>query len=144
MTPAANVQTREKGGHMSVGFIPRNDNFPHEPVELSVLTGAYLALLKDVRRYAMLLELLDPVNREIAHVMLALNDAEGSHGRLGTLLAEVDRLKRAVAEAKRQSITPAQPASMRILRALLGGGLLSALLFGLGVATGVIIGARVL
>jgi hypothetical protein len=133
---------------MSIGFLPSNDNFQHEPTELSALTGAYLALFKDVHRYAMLLELLDPHSRsaeqEIAHVVLALSGAEAGYDRLDTLLAEVDRLKRAVAEAKLQSIAPTQCARTPTWRALAGGGLFSALLFGLGLIMGVIVAHSVL
>jgi len=35
---------------MSIGFIPSNDNFPHEPTELAALRDAYLALFKDVHK----------------------------------------------------------------------------------------------
>jgi hypothetical protein len=133
---------------MSMGFIPSNNNHVHEPTELSTLRDAYLSLFKDVHKYAMLLELLDPHSRsaeqEIAHVVLALSDAETGHDRLDTLLSEVDRLKRAVAEAKRQSITPGQRTSIPAWRALLGGGLFSALLFGLGIVAGVIMAHGVL
>jgi len=53
-------------------------------------------------------------------------------------------LKRAVPEAKGQSIAAAQRPSTPAWRALLRGGLLSALLFGLGVAMGVIMAHGVL
>jgi hypothetical protein len=133
---------------MSIGFIPSNDNSPHEPTELAALRDAYLALFKDLHRYALVLEVLDPhthsAEQEIAHVVLALSAAETGHDRLDTLLAEVDRLKRAVAEAKGQRIAPAQQLSTPAWRALLGGSLFSALLFGLGIAMGVIMAHGVL
>jgi hypothetical protein len=70
---------------MSIGFIPSNDNFPHEPSELAALRHAYLALFKDVHRYALVLEVLDPHSRsaeqEFAHVVLALSAAEPGHDR---------------------------------------------------------------
>jgi hypothetical protein len=127
---------------MSIGFIQSNDNFVHEPTELAALRDAYLALFKDVHRYAVALEVLAPhrcsAEQEIAQVVLALSAAETGHDRLDTLLAEVDRLKRACAAAKGQSIASNQRPSTPAWRALLGGGLFSALLFGFGIAIGVI------
>jgi hypothetical protein len=122
---------------MSIGYlpIPSNDNHVHEAKELcaaceqcvtrqiaeacelnAALKDAYQALLEEVRKYALQLEL-------IAAVVLRPSDAENA------LIADAHRLTHAVTEAKRQSSTP------RCL-ALLRGGLYATVFFGLGIFMG--------
>jgi hypothetical protein len=136
---------------MSIGFIPSNDNHAHEAIEPcepyeewlarqaaeacelnTALKDAYHALLEDVRKYAVQLEL-------ITAVVLNSSCSETGQERLDALIAEARHLTLAVAEAKRQNIENAQPASARRHRALLRGSLLPALLWGVGIFMGVLI-----
>jgi hypothetical protein len=137
-----------------LGFIPipDNDNRVHEESELcasceqwlarqlaeacelnATLTDAYQALLEEVRKYAVQLEL-------IAAVVLRPGYSETSQERLDALVAEARRLKVAVAEAKRQNIENAQGPRASNYLALPRGGMVPALLMGLGILIGVLIG----
>ena len=103
---------------MSFGFIPSNDNGMREHAELSAVSNEWLAwqaaeawnahqtLVTEVDRYCEHLELLDPDRNSAAQakaeVRLRMSKAANIHERLEILTNEAQRLRREVAEAKRQ------------------------------------------
>jgi hypothetical protein len=105
-----------------------------EACELNAtLTDAYQALLEEVRKFAIQLEL-------IAAVVLRSSCSETGQERLDTLIAEAHRLRLAVTEAMGRNIENAQELRPSNHPALRRRGLLPALLRGLGIFIGVIIG----
>jgi hypothetical protein len=139
-----------------IGFIPSNDNHVHAQTELcpaceqwlarqvaeafernAALKDAYRALLEEARKYAAQLELFEnpPCSAEqrMAAIAVRLSYAETGQDCLDGLIAEVRRLKLAVAEAMRQRFAPARsPSKSGRMR----GGLFSTGLFAIGVFTG--------
>jgi hypothetical protein len=99
----------------------------------AALRDAYFELLKEIRRYAIRLEHMDPDSHNAAHTMadvvLTVSDAESAQERLDNLRTEAQRLMRAVTDGKRAIANKPEAWSKRA--ASWARGLVHALFLGL-------------